>query len=292
MTRTPKGLHPSYIALNPPVEQMDKRTLTQDDLLEVGLQDIFNAVNLQDHLNSSISLIICCAGVVAGPKFLSEKIPLDIYITPCKLQATPECIGGDVAVWAQVFAQEFPIPHLQCFLQSCAIEKVTPLRCFPTGARIQCSVQPSEVFGSNLQACANDLEAANIPSAAIREGVMLTKSISTQPAAFVEVPHQLCQCRLADVFCPSRNPGEKLGQDGFDASMIAPAAVKVVLKGEVTQRASASACALRPLPKGQRESPMEVRGVLEDLVSVEFGGTPGRLMRGWSKATMEVQSRN
>lgn len=44
-TRTPKGLHPSYIAFNPPVEQMDKRTLTQDDLLEAGLQDIFDAVS-------------------------------------------------------------------------------------------------------------------------------------------------------------------------------------------------------------------------------------------------------
>ncbi|KAG1739809.1 uncharacterized protein EDB91DRAFT_1082198 [Suillus paluster] len=50
--------------------------------------------------------------------------------------------------------------------------------------------------------------------------------------------------------------------------------VKVVLKGEVAQRALASARALRPLPEGQRGSLMEVRGVPEDLVSVEFGGTP------------------
>lgn len=85
---------------------------------------------------------------------------------------------------------------------------------------------------SNLQACANDSEAASIPSAAIREGVILTKSTSTQPAALTEAPRQLRQRRLADVFRPSRNPGEKLtdprishqGRDGFDAR-IAPTAL-------------------------------------------------------------------
>ncbi|KAG1720871.1 hypothetical protein EDB19DRAFT_1646823 [Suillus lakei] len=128
-TRTPQGLHPFYIAFNPPVKQVDKRTLTQDDLLEAGLQDIFDAVNLQDRLDGGISLIIRCAGMAAGPKFTAEKIPLDIYITPRELQATPEHIGGDVAVWAQVFAQEFAIPHLQRFSQHCAIEKVTPPKC-------------------------------------------------------------------------------------------------------------------------------------------------------------------
>ncbi|KAG1720130.1 uncharacterized protein EDB91DRAFT_1257155 [Suillus paluster] len=74
--------------------------------------------------------------------------------------------------------------------------------------------------------------------------------------------------------------------------------VKVVLKGEVTQRASASARALCPLPEyvplisgGQRGSPTEVRGVPEDKhqwSSVELRKT----MWGQSKATMEIRSRN
>ncbi|KAG1755256.1 uncharacterized protein EDB91DRAFT_1077232 [Suillus paluster] len=78
--------------------------------------------------------------------------------------------------------------------------------------------------------------------------------------------------------------------------------VKVVLKGEVTQRASASACALRPLPEyvplisgGQRGSPTEVRGVPEDLVSVEFGGTPEGLywdgVRLLRKSGVETEQR-
>lgn len=43
--KNPGGLHPSYIAFNPTVEQTDQRVLTQDDLLEAALQDVFDAVS-------------------------------------------------------------------------------------------------------------------------------------------------------------------------------------------------------------------------------------------------------
>jgi hypothetical protein len=45
------------------------------------------------------------------------------------LQETPQRIGGDIAVWVQVFAQEFATPHLHRFAQRCAIEKVKPPKC-------------------------------------------------------------------------------------------------------------------------------------------------------------------
>ncbi|KAG1891631.1 uncharacterized protein F5891DRAFT_922502, partial [Suillus fuscotomentosus] len=96
-TRTHRGLHPSYVAFNPLVEQTDKKTLTQDDLVEAGLQDVFDVISVQDRLDGGISLIIRCAGMAAGPKLSPEQVPLDVYITPRELQATPECIGGDVA---------------------------------------------------------------------------------------------------------------------------------------------------------------------------------------------------
>ncbi|KAG1887723.1 hypothetical protein F4604DRAFT_1537135, partial [Suillus subluteus] len=96
-TRTPGGLHPSYIAFNPPVEQTDKKTLTQDDLVEAGLQDVFDAISLQDRLDSGISLVIHCAGMAAGSKFGPKQVLLDIYVTPRELQATPECISRDIA---------------------------------------------------------------------------------------------------------------------------------------------------------------------------------------------------
>lgn len=43
--KTAGGLHPSYIAFNPAVEQTDQKVLTQDDLLEAALQDVFDAVS-------------------------------------------------------------------------------------------------------------------------------------------------------------------------------------------------------------------------------------------------------
>ncbi|KAG1778083.1 hypothetical protein EV702DRAFT_1044781 [Suillus placidus] len=42
-----------------------------------------------------------------------------------------EQIDGDVAVWVQVFAQEFAIPHLQCFNKCYLIEDIKPRRQIP-----------------------------------------------------------------------------------------------------------------------------------------------------------------
>ncbi|KAG1902919.1 uncharacterized protein F5891DRAFT_1186062 [Suillus fuscotomentosus] len=39
----------------------NKKTLTQDNLVEAGLQDVFDVISVQDHLDSGISLIIHCA---------------------------------------------------------------------------------------------------------------------------------------------------------------------------------------------------------------------------------------
>jgi hypothetical protein len=44
--RTFGGLHPSYVAFNPVVEQTDgARALTHEDLVKAGLQDVFDAVS-------------------------------------------------------------------------------------------------------------------------------------------------------------------------------------------------------------------------------------------------------
>ncbi|KAG1724450.1 uncharacterized protein EDB91DRAFT_1023468, partial [Suillus paluster] len=92
--KTARGLHLSYIAFNPAVEQTDQRVLIQDDLLEATLQDVFDTITMQDHLNGGISLLICCAGNEAGPNISPEQVPIDLYITPHELQETGQHIGA------------------------------------------------------------------------------------------------------------------------------------------------------------------------------------------------------
>lgn len=45
-TRTPAGLHPSYIAFNKALASPDKRMITHEEFVEAALQDIFDAVSL------------------------------------------------------------------------------------------------------------------------------------------------------------------------------------------------------------------------------------------------------
>ncbi|KAG1899556.1 uncharacterized protein F5891DRAFT_1189705 [Suillus fuscotomentosus] len=213
--KTAGGLHPSYISFNPAVEQTEQRVLTQDDLLEAALQDVFDAITMQDRLDGGISLLIRCGGIEAGPNISPEQVPIDLYITPRELQETGQRIGGDLAVLVQAFAQEFAVPHLHRFMQRCTAENVKPPKHFPathispngpqylpapmvaTGARIQCSAQAPHVFASALQAL-SDAKVPNTSSAAIRHGVTSA------------MQHQIRQRRPADVFLSSRNPGDSL----------------------------------------------------------------------------------
>ncbi|KAG1765194.1 hypothetical protein EV702DRAFT_940766, partial [Suillus placidus] len=97
-TRTFGGLHPSYIAFLQPADLELERTLSHKELREAALQDVFDAITMQDRLDGGISLLIRCAGTNAGPTISPEKIALDLYITPRELHETPEQIGGDIAV--------------------------------------------------------------------------------------------------------------------------------------------------------------------------------------------------
>ncbi|KAG1828057.1 hypothetical protein DFJ58DRAFT_737991 [Suillus subalutaceus] len=162
------GLHPSYISFNATAKQTDERTLSHDALVEAALQDVFDALTIQDRLDATASTT-------------PEQLPINVYITPRELHESSERIGGDVAVWVQAFAQEFAIPHLQRFNTRCLIEDIKPQRqsshisskgpqhlpapMVATGARIQCSAQAAQAFSGELQAST----ARIAPSAAIRE---------------------------------------------------------------------------------------------------------------------------
>jgi hypothetical protein len=81
---------------------------------------------MQDCIDGGITLLVQCPGSEVSSTISPEELALDIYITPCELQETPQHIGGDVAALVQAFTAEFALPHLQRFLKRCAIENIKP----------------------------------------------------------------------------------------------------------------------------------------------------------------------
>ncbi|KAG2037624.1 hypothetical protein BDR03DRAFT_982066 [Suillus americanus] len=108
--RHPGGLHPSYIGFTSTTKRTGGKSLTQGELLEASLQDVFDMLSMQDHLDGKISVLVQCAGSEAVT--LPKSLPIDLYVIPRELQETPKQIGGDLAIWVQVFAQEFAMPHI------------------------------------------------------------------------------------------------------------------------------------------------------------------------------------
>jgi hypothetical protein len=81
---------------------------------------------MQDCIDGGITLLIRCPGSQVTPTVSPDQLALDLYITPCELQETPQHIGRDIAALIQAFAEEFAIPHLQRFSKCCAIENIKP----------------------------------------------------------------------------------------------------------------------------------------------------------------------
>ncbi|KAG1802712.1 uncharacterized protein HD556DRAFT_1196475, partial [Suillus plorans] len=97
-TRTPAGLHPSYIAFNEALTSPDEKMITHEEFVEATLQDIFDAVCMQDRLDGGISLLIRCPGSHATSTLSAEHVAVDLYVTPRELHEVREQIGGDVSV--------------------------------------------------------------------------------------------------------------------------------------------------------------------------------------------------
>ncbi|KAG2126224.1 hypothetical protein DEU56DRAFT_758971 [Suillus clintonianus] len=191
-TKTFAGLHPSYIAFQPIQQHESERTLSQKELCEAALQDVFDAITMQDRLDGGISLLIRCAGSDA---ISPEKIALDLYITPRELHEAPQQIGGDVAVLVQAFAQEFAVPHLQHFTKRCAIERSSHR-----------SIAPKS-FLKNLQNSSPAVAGSKQPnSAAIREGAEWAAKVATKVNPLTP-RSQIRQRRPADVFNANSDPG-------------------------------------------------------------------------------------
>ncbi|KAF8141800.1 hypothetical protein EV363DRAFT_1392218 [Boletus edulis] len=130
-TKTHGGLHPAYISFNPPKRSLVQRAFSRIELIEASLADVFDVITMQDRLDGGISLLIRCLGSgeeLAG--LTADKVTIDIYITPCELVGN-ERVNSDTAMLVQAFCQEFAVPHLQCFIEHCAVESVKPPKQHP-----------------------------------------------------------------------------------------------------------------------------------------------------------------
>ncbi|KAI6011573.1 hypothetical protein BKA83DRAFT_4037075, partial [Pisolithus microcarpus] len=97
-SRVKGGLHPAYAGFNPNMNDKKARSLSSKELVEASLQDVFDAVTMQDRLDGGITLLLHCAGVKSTSAQTADEVTVDLYVTPREFRETPERIRGDVAV--------------------------------------------------------------------------------------------------------------------------------------------------------------------------------------------------
>ncbi|KAG2337006.1 hypothetical protein BDR05DRAFT_952936 [Suillus weaverae] len=208
------------------------------------LQDVFDVIAVQDHLDDGISLLVQFLGSEAGLTISPKQIGVNLYITPQELQEVPQQVGGDIAVLVQSFSQEFAIPHLQHFTKYCNIENIKPPKPFSTtyisiegpqylpaplvatGAHIMCSAQVPKTFVKNLQNLSlTDADSKKLPSAVIHKGVEWAAGVATK-ASNLTLHSQIRQQQPAKAFVANRDPGPtfsaqwELGATNFNLLLI------------------------------------------------------------------------
>ncbi|KIK21009.1 hypothetical protein PISMIDRAFT_12529 [Pisolithus microcarpus 441] len=179
-SRVKGGLHPAYVGFNPSTNDKKARTLSNEELTEAALQDIFDVVTMQDRLDGGITVMLHCTGVKSASVQTADEVTVDLF-TPRELHETPERIGSDITVLVQAFCQEFALPHFQRFNKHCNLEIITPpeynvqagsinvdgpqylpFPLSPASSHIQCSTQDPSLFGVPA-----NTKADSTPSAAI-----------------------------------------------------------------------------------------------------------------------------
>ncbi|KAG2126850.1 uncharacterized protein EDB93DRAFT_1109555, partial [Suillus bovinus] len=81
-TKTPSGLHPSFIKFNKILTFQDQKMITHEEFVEAALENIFDALCMQDQLDGGISLLIRCPGSQATDSLTAEHIAVNVYVTP------------------------------------------------------------------------------------------------------------------------------------------------------------------------------------------------------------------
>ncbi|KAF8441340.1 hypothetical protein L210DRAFT_824634, partial [Boletus edulis BED1] len=126
-TKTPNGLHPGYAAFTTVEKSVDAKTFRKRELIEASLNDLFDAVTMQDRLDGGISVLLRCPGFQSHIPLTADQITVDAYVTPRELIRN-EHVSGDMAVLVQAFCEEFAIPHMQRFAERCTVESVVAPR--------------------------------------------------------------------------------------------------------------------------------------------------------------------
>ncbi|KAI6115509.1 hypothetical protein EDD16DRAFT_1708666 [Pisolithus croceorrhizus] len=172
-----------YVGFNPSTLGKKAKTLSNEELAEAALQDIFDVVTMQDRLDGGITVMLHCAGVKSTSTQMVDEVTVDLYVTPRELHETPERIGSDIVVLVQAFCQEFALPHFQCFNKCCNLEIITPpesdapassvnidgpqylpFPLSPTSSHIRCSAQDPSLFNTPA-----NTKTDSMPLAAIRQ---------------------------------------------------------------------------------------------------------------------------
>ncbi|KAI6101871.1 hypothetical protein F5141DRAFT_965797, partial [Pisolithus sp. B1] len=97
-SRMKGSLHPAYVGFNPSMLGKKAKTLSNEELAEAALQDVFDVVMMQDCLDGGITVMLHCAGVESTSTQTADKVTVDLYVTPRELCKTPEHIGSDIVV--------------------------------------------------------------------------------------------------------------------------------------------------------------------------------------------------
>ncbi|KAG0699293.1 hypothetical protein DFH29DRAFT_1002076 [Suillus ampliporus] len=61
-------------------------SLSREELVEALLQDVFDSIAMQDHLDGGITVLIRCPGFKADATPSLEEVVVDLYVTLWELQ--------------------------------------------------------------------------------------------------------------------------------------------------------------------------------------------------------------
>ncbi|KIK13831.1 hypothetical protein PISMIDRAFT_17704 [Pisolithus microcarpus 441] len=216
-SRVKGGLHPAYVGFNPSMTDNKARTLSNEELVGAALEDVFDAVTMQDRLDGGITVMLHCARVKSTSTQTADEVTVDLYVTPRELRKSPECIGSDIAVLVQAFFQEFALPHFQCFNKHCNLEIITPPTNTSQGSSInvdgpQYLPFPVSPASSRIQCSAQDPSQFNAPANTQADGTLSAaihwvKEISNRtnvPPSSPQKPQSIQRRHLAEVHPPLR----------------------------------------------------------------------------------------
>ncbi|KAG0698744.1 hypothetical protein DFH29DRAFT_877813 [Suillus ampliporus] len=195
-------------------------SLSREELVEALLQDVFDSIAMQDHLDGGITVLIRCPGFKADATPSLEEVVVNLYVTLWELQESYAQIGGDVTVLVQAFCEEFVIPHMEHFMKHCRIEGIKPPHRFTstrinltgpphlpppsvaTGACIKCSGYPKESFERDLSFGSKtpSLLPASVAICHATASASVSSSHATNPHS------QILRRCPADAFLANRNP--------------------------------------------------------------------------------------